>query len=615
MKHKLHYILAAALAFAVQSAALAQQNELTYSLGDAEVEYGTGGKNAETYDVALRLNDAGLVGLQVKAVQIAFPSTDNLSNARAWLTKELPAISSSKMGTPDITTKAFDIATDFTEVVFDEPYTITDEGVYVGYSFDVAKVTTAARPVLTTRYTSPDGFYIHTTKIYRTAWRSLYPNAGQLAIKVVLAGEGVKGNAAVVSYVPEINVKTGEVTPITFEVTNQGNKGISSIDYSYEVAGQTYNGHADISVPAVYGRVADVATQLPAISEKGSYNLNITINSVNGQPNEATDASLSAIVSAYNIIPKHRAVLEEYTGTWCGYCPRGFVGLEEMNRLFPDDFIGISYHNGDPMEITSDFPSNVTGFPDAWIDRYYQTDAYCGDSEYGLFGIDKTWQQCCEVFAPANVDVESTWTDDNTLTATAFVTFPVDRDDCPYEVGFVLTHDGMTGTESGWTQANYYSGETGWPASMDMFTEGSSKMSGLVFNDVLVARSGKAGIEGSLSAPIEADVAKECTYAFNMDQVVNTSGSSLVQDKSKLRVIALLIEKESGRIINANKAMAGQSSTTTGIDQPATSAEEVVVATVYYDLQGRRISMPQNGLFIKCQTLKNGQVRVVKTRK
>ena len=426
--------MAAALALGVQGTAFAQQadNEIVYCLGDHELDYGTGGKNAETYDVALRLADPALVGLQVKAVRISFAQTEQLSNAHAWLTKALPAIKSSKAGEPDICKQAFDISTDDVEVVFDEPYTITAEGVYVGYSFDVAKVTgEAVRPVKTTKYTSPDGFY----------------------------------------------------------------------------------------------------------------------------------------------------------------------------------------NNADPMEITSQFPSDVSGFPDCWLDRKGQTDAFSGNSQYGTFGIDQAWLQACSVFAPAAVEVESEWTDDETLKATAYVTFPVERADCPYELGFVLTQDGMTGTESGWTQSNYYAGEEGWPESMDQFTQGSRSIKGLVFNDVIVARSGIDGIEGSLTSPIVADVAQQYSYSFRMQDVVNTSGQNIVQDKQQLRVIALVIDTRDGSIVNANKAMAGQTSVTTGIARPALTQDETVSRVDYYDLQGRRVVMPRQGsLYIKAETAANGQVRTTKIR-
>jgi hypothetical protein len=61
--------------------------------------------------------------------------------------------------------------------------------------------------------------------------------------------------------------------------------------------------------------------------------------------------------------------------------------------------------------------------------------------------------------------------------------------------------------------------------------------------------------------------------------------------------------------------MAGQSSLTTAIDRPALSQDEVVTRVSYYDLQGRRVVKPQPGsLYVKAETLANGQTRTVKIR-
>ena len=39
-------------------------------------------------------------------------------------------------------------------------------------------------------------------------------------------------------------------------------------------------------------------------------------------------------------------VVEEGTGTWCGWCVRGIVALEYMRENYPDKFIGIGVHYG-----------------------------------------------------------------------------------------------------------------------------------------------------------------------------------------------------------------------------------------------------------------------------
>ena len=424
-------------------------------------------------------------------------------------------------------------------------------------------------------------------------------------MEVVLTGSDIKDNAVEASWAPELNLVAGQTGKGTFEIINHGAKGVQTIEYTVSIGGQEENHQVDVELRPVFGVFTNVDFQLPVVAERGGYDYTVTITKVNGQPNEDDYPTATGRANVYNTLPKHRAVLEEYTGTWCGYCPRGFVGLEEMNRLYPDDFIGISYHNGDPMEITSNFPSPVEGFPDAWLDRVNQTDAFSGDSQYGTFGIDKAWERRCEVFAPASIDIKTQWTDNDHLQATAHTTFPIDSEACPYELSFVLIQDGMTGTDSGWNQSNYYNGQSGWPASMDQFTQGKSSVSGLVFNDVIVARSSVAGISGSLQAPIEADVAQSYSYTFDMNTVVNTSKENIIQDKNLLRVVVLLIDTRTGEIANANKCTAGHN---TGIDATTLSRDASVESVSYYNLQGQLVGSPQHGIFVRSEKLSNGKV-------
>lgn len=487
----------------------------------------------------------------------------------------------------------------------------------MGYSFKVAKGTSAKRHLVTTAQATDGGLFLHSTDIYRTAWHNLADDLGDLAIQVVLVGDDIREHALGVGSVAELQAKTGQPTSTSVEVINHGTAGAASFDYTYTLAGQTGEGHVDLGtrqLPGIYGRSTTFEVQLPAVEEKGAYPVLIDITRVDGFDNEDVSRQGEGLANLFKTLPKHRVVLEEYTGTWCGYCPRGFVGLEEMARLYPDEFIGLSYHNNDPMEVmaSGQFPNDVSGFPAAFLDRQTPVDAFAGFSSGKTFGIDQAWSRMCSVTAPAEVDVESVWTEDSILTATALVTFPLERADCPYEVGFVLYSDGLTGTASRWRQSNYYSGETGWPSSMDTFTKGGSYVSGLTYNFVVVARSSKSGIEGSLSAPIEADVTQTSEYAFDLREVKNTGGEPVIQDKNNLRVVALLIDKETGNILNANKAAAGSSSKeTSGMESPANSQRRAS-ATAYYDLRGRRIAAPGRGLFIKAETLTDGTVVVRK---
>ena len=77
------------------------------------------------------------------------------------------------------------------------------------------------------------------------------------------------------------------------------------------------------------------------------------------------------------IIPKQKIVVEDYTGTWCGFCPRVTAAIHELEQV-TDDIVVVAIHETaasfpDPMH----FPQvqilknafNVQGFPAARINR------------------------------------------------------------------------------------------------------------------------------------------------------------------------------------------------------------------------------------------------------
>ena len=579
----------------------ATDKEMVYNLGEGVYNYGTGLSRDETYDVALRIDDPALVGCRVKAVRIWFDAIEGLSNAKAWLSKEV-GIKSLKFAGADVETVDFDVQQGNNEVAF-TPYTITAEGLYVGYTVTAAK-DVAKEPIRLTGATTTGGFLIHTSGLYRASFRSMYGEQGDLAIEVLLEGDFCQ-NAAAATMVQTDYTLAKDRSEAVVSFANYGKGGVESFDYTVSIAGVSESHHVQLPtpVPAVYGRQWQMTVEVPAPQVQGIHAVEVNVTKVNGADNEWTSSSANADMRCYEQVPTHRAVLEEYTGTWCGYCPRGFIGLEEMNRLHPDDFIGISYHNKDPMEVivSSSYPWNTDvlggwpGFPAAVLDRHLITDAFYGGSGLGSFGIEDSWLRICKVLAPASVDVDTRWTDDHTLEAEAIVTFPFNTDDVHYALQFVLTSDGLTGTTGDWSQANYYKGNTSLPESMDVFTKGDNYVAGLVFNDVFVGWSGRDPIAGSLPATVTGETPYSYKYSFD----ISTLKSDLIADPSKLRINVLLIDTNTTHIANANKAWAGANSYT-GIKEARSNKQEARNGT-WYTLDGRRLNgkPTQKGLYIK----------------
>ena len=330
-----------------------------------------------------------------------------------------------------------------------------------------------------------------------------------------------------------------------------------------------------------------------------------------------TNVGVTDSVASVAFVPETKAVLEEGTGMWCGYCPRGFVGLELMNEKYPDLFVGVSYHNGDILEIMSstEFPSDVPGFPDAWLDRVHETDAYHGDdySGYG-FALDDVYLARSAEIAPASVDVTAEWADDaqQTINVTGTVTFIKDVTGVDYRMAYILVADDLHGEGQNWLQSNYFSGDTNYAESegMDVFVNGGSSVAGLHYNDVAVLTSDIKGIAGSLPSDFKTAAPETCTYQFNVADAVNTSGENIIQDKSKLRVVAVLVDAATGEVLNSNKCNVGGQG---GTGIAATLSQKGEIESVeYFDASGRRVSSPSNGLYIKSVKYSDGSVRTSK---
>ena len=347
-------------------------------------------------------------------------------------------------------------------------------------------------------------------------------------------------------------------------------------------------------VDAIFGKAATVSLAVPAISDKGNYELAITAAKVNGTANEDANASATLPLIVLNTLPKKRALLEEYTGFWCGWCPRGYVGLEQLAIQYPDEYVLASYHNSDELEIMSSsyFPSQVDGFPSAWMDRAVSLDAYYGTGDED-FGIASDLALRNKLFGQADVTLTPVLSDDGkSVGITAEVLFPYAIEEGNYSVEYLLLADGLT--DESWGQSNYYAdGSNGYPKYMDTFSETSDgTVYGLPFNDVVVLTSEILGGSGNAVTSADADTPVSLSYTFDLIEAVNTSNEPVIQDTEKLKVAALLINYETGEVVNANKA---DVSLSTGIGLGHALSEG---SGAVYDILGARRQKLQHGVNI-----------------
>ena len=149
----------------------------------------------------------------------------------------------------------------------------------------------------------------------------------------------------------------------------------------------------------------------------------------------------------------------------------------------------------------------------------------------------------------------------------------------------------MSGTGNEWAQKNSYSGQTGSDL-MQYWYSAPSSVTGLEYNDVAVAANSiDKGIDGSVPQSVRQGETYNYRYGFSV------ADNALIQDKQKMRALALLIDRTSGRIVNTYQTEILPIDPQ-GIQSVSVANEGEVQ---HFDASGRRITAPQRGLnIIRC---------------
>ena len=322
---------------------------------------------------------------------------------------------------------------------------------------------------------------------------------------------------------------------------------------------------------------------VPVVSpaQEGRHECSVEIIEVNGEADgyPADNGSACYLIALNESYPR-KVVMEEFTGSWCGWCPRGAVAIENLKRDFPNDFIGIAVHgpegSADPnvSETYAPLLDEAPGFPAALMNRITVVDPYhgLGNKDYGIKDIA---EYIMVLPTEAQMGVSSTLSEDKSeIEITSYTRFNVSLPDAPYYVAYAFMEDKIKGS-----QTNYYSYEL---ASQTGYTEADlpddlkplyQKKStyGTIFNDVAREIYDVYGIEGSLSGSIQKGELKQHTYTIPVPSSIRNLGNTTV--------IAMLLDAYTGEIIAAEKAKVGEA-TLTGIETLSNSSMNADVKAI-----------------------------------
>ena len=432
---------------------------------DGEERSAVGISKAETYYAAIYIAPSNTViaGKTIKAIRFYLRDKANTNNVKIWISKSLPDDISNADYVQNVNQASLnggDEAEDRQGMVNDveltTPYVVGSDGVYIGYALTITDASdgTTKFPVVTFDGQEANSLFVRTSATTEK-WSDLAEEGfGKLALKILIEGKFSENSASPNTMQDLVLVKngTGKSKLVLF---NEGSAGINSIDYTITTDGVAgAEQHLDID-PPVKTMSAQCTINLPVAADAkiGITEKTITITKVNGKVNESENKSATFKLTTVGKQVNRGVVVEENTGTGCGWCPRGWAGMKKMRDKFGENFVGIAihqYNDTDPMYCQNYAKINFGGAPTCKIDRNETIDPFYGSEE----DICVDFKEALARIATVGVSVTGKLNADNTaVTATATIEPLVSG---TYEIAYALIGDGLTGTASVWKQMNSY---------------------------------------------------------------------------------------------------------------------------------------------------------------
>lgn len=332
---------------------------------------------------------------------------------------------------------------------------------------------------------------------------------------------------------------TGDEVVVRGSVNNPGFPTITSYDVTVKRGTETFNkSYTGLNVQIGLSHTFSVTIPV----KSGANNFDVVVSNINGVgDDDATDNVGAATIEGVTPQPNRKAIIEEGTGTWCGWCPRGAIMLDFTTSKYPDNTIGIAVHNStsDPMRVTvydQGMGTLISGYPSGLVDR--ETDIDPLDFESSAI---EHMVEVPKVLVSQNVK----W-DDATrkVTVTSALNFKEELNG-DYRIAVVYTENGVTGTATGYAQANYYAGGGAGPMGGYENLPSSVPAAQMVFEHV--ARAIIGGFKGQVNSVPTANPAGsvmfyESTYTVPATYNINN-----------MHVVTMLIDQTTGAIINAEQ--------------------------------------------------------------
>lgn len=460
----------------------------------------------------------------------------------------------------------------YNNVALDDAYTMTKgETLYVGYTFTISTASSNAEkfPIVV----GTDIVSGALNLLLDGKWDDYSSQFGGSPLQLLVKGLKLPENSASISSIDALVGGKGEKATLNCNLLGNSSNAITSVGYTVELDGTTATGQASVKVADGVNKRGVLPIEITLPNVPGSYKAKVTLTSVNGTA--VTAEAVTGDIKVLSRAIKRNTVIEEFTGTTCPWCTRGWAAMEYIKEFRPE-VIGIAIHqydSADPMYNNNYASIQWQGAPGAMVDRKDgQVDPYEGG-----FGttIDADLDYYGAIVPFVDVTVSGTYADAtcSKVNAKASIEFLTDCEG--YEIAYVLTGDGMTCPEGAsttiknrWKQYNNYANYTASQAGFDTTTElgkkgalvckggqyGQSQINGLVFNDVLIGSSWSTLHKNKATAlPTLSKAGEKVDHEYAVSVTASSYGKSAIK-YDQVNIVALVLDKISGEIVNAARA-------------------------------------------------------------
>lgn len=516
------------------------------------------------------------------------------------------------------------------DITLDTPLDLTTEtgDLYVGFYLKTASTRDFQLGVDEATTTNGHSNYMIAASYDDELWGNFMDRTekyGNACIRAIISGDNLPKSTAVMGQVVAPNYATpGQPFAFSMEVRNTGCDDITTLDATYQIGNDSPIVYTlTLPEPLKPGKSATINIE-DALTQSDNVDmpLDAWVSSVNGIASVDPEHFTAYFPCSASLFER-RMVVEEGTGTWCNYCPIGYVAMEYMRDHYTDgSWIGIAVHNDnqtgqEPMHCDAYQPfvnDYAPGFPYATVNR---------DQEVGTL-TSPSWQLLNALYPALHIAcyqgiqvLESSLTPEGKIHVKLGAKFAKAFKNHPYALSIVLTEDNL----GPYVQGNNYAAmqPTADDPYMAEFNAGGKygkTRAEIIYNDVARHVEGFYGIQGSLPNNLEAGV--DYIYECDIDMPApipaanNLAGEEIPEhatDTQNLNVIGLIVDTNTNAIVNGDSQRFG----TVVSVQNLQANPDATAPVEYYDLTGRRVrpEAATAGIYIVRQgkTVRKIQVR------